>query len=71
MRVFLFCCCFFSFCETESFYVALDVLELYLDQADLKVLEILLYLPPECWDLRCTLSYYTGCQVFSFVSYLI
>ena len=36
--------------ETESFYVALYVKELYLDQVDLKVIEILLHLPPECWD---------------------
>jgi hypothetical protein len=34
----------------EMHYAALTVLELYFNQADLKLTEICLPLAPECWD---------------------
>lgn len=36
----------------QSLYVLLAVLELTVDQASLSLTEI--YLPPVCWDQRCT-----------------
>lgn len=40
----------FIFFETGLFCVALAALELTLDQASLKLIEIHLPLPPKCWD---------------------